>query len=220
MVKGPASGVPYPVELGDPVIVQGSPEWFEQRLGHATCSMIETYRSKGVTRANEVKDVALERAYKKPIKKSFSNSATEHGHEHEDHARMLFEMGLPGSELVMQTSFLKHPTIEWFGGSPDGLLGSDQIIEIKCPWQPRIHIDYKLDRKIPGKYMNQVQGLLAVTGRQLCHFISYCPEVSPDDQLVVIEIERDEEFIEEMLADVQQFLLEVETYFQRLKGNQ
>ena len=62
--------------------------------------------------------------------------------------------------------------------SPDGLIGDNGGLEIKCPSQG-VHVEYLLSGKMPTKYTLQVQGFLYVTGREWCDFMSYHPSMKP-----------------------------------------
>lgn len=75
------------------------------------------------------------------------------------------------------------------GASPDRLVGSDGILEIKCPL-PQTHIGYIIDG-FPDKYKPQVQGQLLVSEREWCHWLSYHPELPP----VLRKVPRDEDYI-------------------------
>jgi hypothetical protein len=59
------------------------------------------------------------------------------------------------------------------GYSPDGLVGDDGLIEIKCP-RPKGHLLTILAEHPPIEHMAQLQCGLLVTGRQWIDFVSYC----------------------------------------------
>lgn len=73
-----------------------------------------------------------------------------------------------------------------YGCSPDGLIGDDEGIEIKCP-QPPAHLKYLLDGVLPKQYAAQVQGCMFVTGRPRWTFLSYCRKLPP----LVVRVEAD-----------------------------
>ena len=60
------------------------------------------------------------------------------GSDHEDEARDAYEDAT--GELVDLVGFIPHPTIEFFGASPDSLVGEDGLLEIKCPYSTNVHL--------------------------------------------------------------------------------
>jgi len=200
-------------------IEQGTPEWFALRLGKVTASRITDVLAKvktgeAVTREDYRTELVVQRLTNKPSE-TFTNPAMEHGVAYEPIARITYEE--KASVFVEQVSFVDHPTIEWFGCSPDGLVGEDGLIEIKCP-SSKNHIKYLLGGKPPAKYVPQMQCQMAVTGRKWCDFVSYDPRLPEDLQLFVVRLERDEEYIKSMESEVQKFLSEVDEMVTKLKG--
>jgi exodeoxyribonuclease (lambda-induced) len=80
-----------------------------------------------------------------------------------------------------------------FGYSPDGLVGEDGLIEIKCPLAIT-HFQYIIDNKAPIDYWQQLQGGLWVSGRKYIDFVSYHPNFKTK-QLFVKRVEREEDYI-------------------------
>jgi hypothetical protein len=109
-----------------------------------------------------------------------------------------------------------HPTIEWFGCSPDGLVGEDGLIEIKCP-NTTTHIEYLQEGKPPSKYIPQMMAQMACTGRKWCDFASFDPRMPEELQLFVVRLNRDDAYIQEMETEVKKFLDEVEQVLAQLK---
>ena len=200
------------------MIEQGTVEWHMQRLGKVTASRIADVLSKGksgesASRKNYRTELLVQRLTGQPGE-SFTNAAMEHGTRTEPLARIAYEVAK--GNFVEQVAFLDHPTIANFGCSPDGLVDKDGLIEIKCPNSSN-HIDYLLDNKPPAKYIPQMQCQMAVTGRQWCDFVSFDPRLPDDLQLFVVRLERDQEYIEAMEAEVKKFLSEVDEMFTKLK---
>jgi hypothetical protein len=137
------------------------------------------------------------------------------GTETEPQARMAYEAYK--NVLVDEEGFIDHPTIANFGCSPDGLIGVDGLIEIKCP-NSKTHIDTLLSGKAPSKYIPQMQTQMAVTGRQYCDFVSFDPRLPEDLQLFVVRVNRDDEYIAKLEEEVVAFLNEVEETVTKLKG--
>lgn len=85
------------------------------------------------------------------------------------------------------------------GCSPDGLIGEDCGLEIKCP-APQTHVNYLLNGQLPKDYAAQVHGAMFVTGRPRWKFMSYCRKFPA----FILEVKRDEtiqEILAEALAD-------------------
>jgi len=151
---------------------QGTDEWFASRLGKITASEFANVLCKGAGRGTYMLRLAAERLTG-ITQSTFSNSAMEWGTEHEGDAREYYET--VGLCEVQQVGFVIFD--EWIGGSPDGLVGEDGLLEIKCP-NSSTHITNILKDKMPPKYVPQVQGLLWITGREWCDFVSYDPRVT------------------------------------------
>lgn len=77
------------------------------------------------------------------------------------------------------------------GCSPDGLIGDDGGLEVKCP-SGGVHMTFLLSLEVPEAYVPQVQGSMWVTGRKWWDFVSY----HPDMPSAKVRVERDEAYIE------------------------
>lgn len=111
--------------------------------------------------------------------------------------------------FVEKVAFIQSGKYDFVGVSPDGLVGDDGMIEIKCPSSPREHIQrFKLG--VPEKYIPQIQGCLWVTGRKWCDFVSYDPDTAEAYRLLVIRVYRDEAYIEKLEKEVLSANAEVE----------
>jgi len=199
------------------MIEQGTVEWHLQRLGKVTASRVLDVLSKGksgesASRKNYRTELLVQRLTGQPGE-SFTNTAMEWGTATEPLARIAYEaeMGV----FVDQVAFIDHPSIAQFGCSPDGLV-AEGLIEIKCG-NTATHIDWMLDGKPPTKHIPQMQCQMAVTGRQWCDFVSFDPRLPDDLHLFVVRLERDQEYIEAMEAEVKKFLSEVDEMFIKLK---
>lgn len=200
------------------MIEQGSKEWLELRLGKVTASRIADVLAKGksgeaLSREDYRYELVVQRLTGDPGE-SFTNAAMEWGTATEPQARIAYEAF--ADVFVEQVPFVLHPTIEWFGCSPDGLIGDKGLLEIKCP-NSKTHIKYLNAGKPPAKYVPQMQCQMAVTGRQWCDFVSFDPRLPDDLQLFVVRLDRDEEYIKSMEAEVVKFLDEVATMYKQLK---
>ena len=200
-------------------VTQGSEAWHLMRLGKITASrindvvaMIKT--GEAATRADYRIELVCERLTGKPTE-GFTNSHMERGIELEPFARSAYEIAT--STFVDQVAFVDHPRLKNTGASPDGLVGDEGLIEIKCP-AVKTHIKTLVDKKAPSKYMNQMQWQMACTKRLWVDFVSYCPELPENMQLFVKRVERDNGIIAELESKVLEFDEEVEAVIQQLKS--
>lgn len=191
--------------------VQGSPEWLVERAGCATASRYKDILAKvksgeAAGRRNYRMALVTERLTGVPLE-TFTNAAMQHGTDHEPFAREAYE--IQTGEDVQQVGFIKHPTLQWVGGSPDGCVGDDGLIECKCPYVSTVHVE-TLQNGMPAEHMAQVQGLLWITGRQWVDFVSFDPRMPEHLRLHVQRIKRDEEYIGTLEIEVRAFLKEVD----------
>lgn len=192
-------------------IIQGSPEWFAQRVGKATASRIadilaKTKTGPSASRTNYLAELVAERLTGKKAE-SFSNAAMQWGTDTEPFARAAYE--LEADVLVEQVAMIDHPTILMSGASPDGFVGDDGLVEIKCP-NTATHIDTILSGKVPTKYVTQMMWQMACTGRKWCDYVSFDPRLPETMQLFIKRVPRDDAVIAEYEAEVIKFLDEVD----------
>ena len=193
------------------MIEQGTPEWQALRIGKLTASrvadMLATVKTgESMSRKNLRADLIAERLTGNK-NDSYTNSAMSWGVETEPQARVAYEVF--SDTLVDQIAFVDHPTIANFGCSPDGFVGDDGLIEIKCP-NTSTHLEYIETRKPPSKYMTQMMSQMSVTGRKWCDFVSFDPRLPDGLKLLVVRIERDEDAIAKLEAEAIKFLAEVD----------
>lgn len=191
---------------------QRTQDWYQARLGHVTASqmsnVLATIKSgEAASRANYRIQVITERLVGAPTEDAFVSSAMQRGIDLEPVARSVYE-AYRGVD-VEECGFVQHPSIKWFGASPDGLIGDDGLIEIKCP-NSQQHIQYWCDQKIPGKYQAQMLAQLACTQRKWCDFVSFDNRMPEDMMLLVIRFEPAKEEIEKIESEVKRFLSEVD----------
>jgi putative phage-type endonuclease len=198
--------------------LQRTEDWYAARLGKVTASRVadvvaKTKTGYSASRANYMAQLICERLTGTQGE-TYQNAAMAWGTEQEPAARGAYEArtGL----LVQETGFVPHPTITMSGASPDGLVGDDGLVEIKCP-NTATHIDTILSESVPGKYNIQMQWQMACTGRQWCDFISYDPRVPEKMQLWVKRVERDQTLIDDLETDVFNFIEELESKIDALQ---
>jgi putative phage-type endonuclease len=197
------------------MIEQGSEAWMQLRSGKVTASKVSDVMSAITTAGyrNYLADLVVERLTGNKTE-SFTNAAMQWGVDQEPLARAEYEVKT--GNFVDQIAFVDHPTIVNFGCSPDGLVGEDGLIEIKCP-NTATHIDYVMQDKVPTKYVPQIQCQLAVTGRKWCDFVSFDPRLPDGLQMLIVRLERDDEYIEKLEDRVVKFLDEVNSAVNGLK---
>ncbi len=200
-------------------IVQGSPEWLAIRCGKVTASRVadvvaKTKTGYGASRANYMAELIAERLTGAPAER-FTNAAMAHGTATEPEAREFYEF-MAGVD-VKQVAFVPHPAIAMSGASPDGLVGDDGLVEIKCP-NTATHIDTLLSVTGPSRYMAQMQWQMACTGRQWCDFVSYDPRLPESMRLFTSRIVRDDPLIAELSDEVTKFLAELEAKVAALRA--
>lgn len=201
------------------MIEQGTPEWLALRCGKATASKIadiiaKTKSGPSASRANYLAQLVAERLTG-TVAESYTNGAMQWGTEKEPEARATYEFYR--SAVVMPVGFVPHPGIEMSGASPDGLVGDDGLIEIKCP-NTATHIETLLGGSVPGKYVTQMQWQMACTGRAWCDFVSFDPRMPEDMRLFVSRVPRDGRLIGTLETEVSVFLGEVSDTVRRLEA--
>ena len=191
---------------------QGSDEWQEIRCGKVTASKITDIMAKlksgkpAAGRATYMGQLIAERLT--GVKSdSFSSTAMQWGIETEPQARAAYEFAKEVE--VEQIAFMDHPSIELAGMSPDGLIGKDGLFETKCP-NTATHIDFLITKKIPKKYIDQMQWQMACSGRKWCDYMSFDPRMPEHLNKMIIKVNRDDKYIQEMEIEVIKFNSEIE----------
>ena len=193
---------------------QGTDEWFAARLGKVTASRAADVMTKkgSAARANLSAQLVLERLTNTKGE-SFSSAAMQWGVDQEPFARAAYEAH--SGVWVDTVGFVQHPTIERAGASPDGLVGHDGLVEIKCP-NTATMIDTLLTGKVPSNYATQMQMQMACTGRAWCDYAVFDSRMPVKAQLFVKRVQRDQKFIDDMEKEIIAFLAEVEISYQFL----
>ena len=194
---------------------QGTPEWFLSRVGVPSASVFDKIVTSKGELSKERDSMLFKLAGERVLGKqepTYQNDAMIRGSLLEPEARQVFEMIM---ELeVNQCGFVYYDERKDRGCSPDGLIGDDCGIEIKCPLIAT-HIGYLLSGKLPTKYFQQVQGSLYVTGRKHWFFMSYYPGLSP----LIIKVSRDERFIEKLHEELDKFCSDIDDIVSKIKLN-
>lgn len=200
--------------------------WRAARCGRVTASRVADVMRKGkskgapsMMRARYLGELVAERLTGVPQDDGYVSGEMQHGIDTEAEARAAyaFRTGYDVSEGGQV--FVEHPTIGMAGASPDTFVGDDGLAEIKSP-ATHTHITYLTTQVIPADYLTQMQWQLGTCERAWCDFVSYDPRLPENLSLFVKRIERDDERIAEMEAEVRKFLAELDEMEARLRGKE
>jgi len=201
-----------------PIIIdsykQGDPSWFQARLGNigaSSASKIITNNGLPSKQAEELKFQLAGELISGKHEETYKSIHMENGLKREDEARTLFE--LIKDVDVRQVALVYKDEQKRFHVSPDGLIGDNAGLEIKCPMQ-KTHIKYLIDNKIPTEYFSQIQMSLYVCERDYWWFMSYSEGLKP----LIIKVERDEKFISRLEEEIEKFSYELMAIVNKLKA--
>jgi hypothetical protein len=193
---------------------QGSPEWLQARLGipsASSYSKLVTSTGKASAQATAyINQLVAERITGEPTFFQVTDPM-QRGMDLEPQARTAYEMET--GNLVSQVGFLMHDTLQ-AGASPDGMVGKNGGLEIKCP-SGHTHVEYLRDGDLPIKYFQQVQGCLWISGRDWWDFMSYHPKMEP----LIVRVFRDEEFIKALECAVIEAVQMIEILTMKFRSN-
>ena len=205
----------YITELNVAVKEVKDEDWLRDRCGMFTSSPISKLMQKGrgsdwgQAAETMIAEKLAERLTGVPIA-SGGSAATEWGNDYESEAigHYIRQTGIQ-VEYHGQM-FVKFSEIA--GGSPDGFIGDDGLIEVKCPYNSGNHIKTMLFDEIKKEYAFQIQSLMLFTGRQWCDFVSYDPRQVDALKMRIIRVKRDEDIctqIADRIEAANQRLLEL-----------
>lgn len=189
--------------------IQGTEEWFEARLGFVTASNFHKVLNKKAGRGLYMRKIAAERLTG-CREESYKNEIMEYGTETEQAARNFYEKA--NDCIIEKIGFVCRD--EWVGGSPDGFVGQEGIIEIKCPLAST-HIENILNSKMPSKHISQVQGLLWITERKWCDFVSFDPKVV-SKPMFCVRVESDKDYFKMLAGEVGVFVSELQAMINKI----
>lgn len=169
---------------------QRTDEWYAIRRGKMSASNAETIIANGKGLETYIYNLMAE-YYSSAEKENYINADMQRGIDLEPEARLEFEFYT--NLDVQEVGFIEHN--EFIGVSPDGLIGDDGLIEIKCP-NDSIYFKLLLSNNVKPEYIAQMQMQMYVTDRQYCYFVSYNPNF--EKSLYIKKINRDEEMIEKL----------------------
>ena len=193
------------------VIPQNSPEWAAARLGKVTASRVgdviaKTKTGWGASRANYMAQLIAERLTGVQAA-AYTNGAMEWGTATEAEARDAYAFRTDAD--VTGAGFIGHPTLAMSGASPDGFVGDDGLVEIKCP-NTATHLETLIGQTVPAKYLPQMRWQMACAGRKWCDFVSYDPRLPEPMRLFVGRVHWQGEEIATLEGHVRDFLAELD----------
>lgn len=201
-------------------VEQRSPEWDALHVGKVTASRLADMtatikKGEAADRRKYREELVAETLTGIPCDSRFNTKEMLWGIANEKFARAAYEMHI--GALVQSCGFAIHEKITRFGASPDGLVGDDGLVELKCP-NTTTHLGYILAGVVPEEYQPQMLAQMACTGRAWCDFVSFDPRLPAHLQLFVVRFYRDEERIAEIEQKVMIFLAEVDAVLAKLNG--
>jgi hypothetical protein len=192
---------------------QGTPEWLNSRLGCPSGSGFDkliTATGKPSTQAEGYVNQLIAELLTGETTYVKKTEWMERGNELEPRARDYYELAT--GNTVVETGFCKHDKLEC-GVSPDGIVGDHGLIEIKCP-SPSVHVAYLRAGVLPTKYKQQIQGQMwLIDDREWCDFLSYHPSMPA----LLVRVERDDDYIKLLQAEVEKACETIQTQYQKLK---
>ena len=171
-------------------LIQGSPEWFEIRVGKVTASHAQAIGNNGKGLDTYLLEVASE-MFSSSEKEHYSNEHTERGNELEPIARSMYE--LQNDVEVEEIGFAEYN--DFVGCSPDGLVGKDGMIEIKCP-DDKTYFNLLMNEKIDNAYIWQCQMNMLILERKWCDLVFYNPNF--EKSMKIFRLEPDKEMFSKL----------------------
>lgn len=191
-------------------IIQGTQEWKQVRKGKLTATSALTLATQGKGLETLCMEKAIERVYGLQESDFEPTEAMKHGIETESEARIIYE--LETNNEVKQIGFCEDNS--FVGVSPDGLIGDDGLIEIKC-YGNKHYAEYLINNEIDKKYYYQVQMQLLVTKRNWCDFVVY--NTNFEKYIIIKKIFRNEETIKKITDGIEKAIKLINIYMEKLK---
>lgn len=170
--------------------------------------------SEAAARRDYRMDLVIERLTGQPVEDTFISRDMQRGMDLEPFARAAYEAEL--GRIVEKVGFVQRQDVP-AGCSPDGFVGGDGMVEIKCP-KSATHVKYLKAGAVPSDYSGQVLHNLWTTGRAWCDFVSFDDRMPIGLQYVRVRVERDEKAIADYEAKLLAFLAEVAAEESDLRG--
>ena len=192
---------------------QGSDEWLAARLGRPSASMFSkliTTKGKPSTQAGGYINKLAGERLSGESEAFYTNEHMVRGTELEPEAREAYEF-ISGNN-VLEVGFVVDPSFE-YGCSPDGLIGTDGGIEIKCPAATTMMKYYQDSEELVKAYYQQIQGCMWVTKRDWWDAFAYHPKMKH----VLVRVPRDDTFIAKLAVEVEAAVIEIKNQVEKYK---
>lgn len=187
------------MEVGETIvdpIEEAREAWMEKRRGKITCSKFGVLIGEGRAKDGQftqtgyayLREVAAEKLGSYLLETSAPSLRW--GTENERHAIAGYAARTQNLVHGGQFDFFDYDS--GIGGTPDGLVGDDGCIEVKCPHNPGVHVRTLIERVVPKEYIWQCYGHLLVTGRKWCDFVSFDPRVDGPHGLCIVRVNADD----------------------------
>lgn len=187
---------------------QRSPEWYAARKGIPTASEFDKIITTTGKQSTQRKKYMLQLVGERLggiVDEPYQSFAMLQGIEKEAEARALYEL------IQSPIKTVGFCLADGYGCSPDGFVGDNGLVEIKCPLIST-HVGYLLDNDVPTDYYTQIQGQLLVTGREWCDFLSYYPGLKP----LIVRETPDEVFQKLLKKELEMFCAELSEIVRKL----
>lgn len=195
-------------------VPQGSPEWFKARSDIPTGSCFGRILTPGGQRSEQwgkyIDDLCADWLMGKPDPDDFSGYWMDRGTRLEPDARALYSF--MHNVRVEQVGFAYLDVLRRIGVSPDGLVGQEGGLEVKCP-KKGTHVRNLRKQVMPGVYIPQVQGCMWICERKWWDFMSFHPEMKP----MIIRVMRDNKYIAKLEAAANDFLSDLSDQKQQME---
>lgn len=162
---------------------QQSDAWLRNRIGRIpgsrivdVCSylVIKSRAGEPSAKRNSLRmDLIAERLTGR-AKDHYVSPQMEHGTDTESEAVMFYERAL--RTMCAPVGFVLHPKYDFTGSSPDALVGTEGVLEVKCP-DTTTHLEYIQAGVVPEQYLPQIAWEMACTERKWADFVSYDPRI-------------------------------------------
>ena len=186
----------------------GTPNWLAARRGMLTASVVKD--ALAVLKSGKPSESRTKLAHRLVAERvtgfavdNYVTPAMQWGIDHQSEAIAEYEART--GNIVGPEAFFQHPTIDWFGATPDGLIGGDGLIEVKCPTTPT-HVAWTLAGEVPEEHRLQMLAQLACTGRKWVDFVSFDPRIPTGARLFIRRFEPDRADIERVEEGAREFL--------------
>ena len=195
-------------------VQQKTDDWYKLRLGKFTGSDFHICMSdkETLTKKRMIAKKAAEKITGALSDQDFSSIHIQRGNELEGEAITIYEF--EKDVVVEDIGFCELD--EYIGCSPDGFVGDDGMIEVKCK-DNHSFLQSVIDDKVDPMHMTQIQFNLMVTGRKWCDYVLYNPNFKK--YLHVIRVERDQSYIDKIKEKVQECVYIVKNIINELDGN-